>query len=128
VLLGEEMSSEREKTFTREFFKNLSKHKTYRFNPIQVVENEEPWEVSHEFNDLDVQEIYRMEKIGKRLSFSEAYRLRWLECARQDSKGKYWLMSGSAIRTQIWQWAKEKGYYIEFEENDFELQNVTLCV
>lgn len=108
----------------RDFFKKLSQHKTYAFKPIKMVDYEEAWEVSHEFNEIDVQEVYRMDKVGTKLSFEEAYRLRWFEMARQDSQGKWWLMSGKAIRTPIWQWAKDRGFYIEFAEDDFTLQNV----
>ena len=112
------------KIYDKEFFANLHKHKTYKFAPIKVVDYEDAWIVTHEFDEIDVQEIFRMEKRGTRISFADAYRARWFEMARQDPNGKWWLVSGASIRTPIWQWAKERGLYIEFEDGDFELQNV----
>lgn len=112
----------------KDFFANLHRHKTYKFAPIKVVNYEDEWFITHEFDEIDVQEIFRMEKVGTRISFADAYRARWFERARQDSSGKWFLISTISIRTPIWQWAKERGMYIEFEEGDFELQNVVNLV
>jgi len=111
----------------REFLRRGSKHKTYRFAPVEVIEGKS-WEITHEFNENDVREILQMEKKGTRLSFVEAYKKRWMELARQDDDGNWWLMHGQSIRTPIWAWARDRGYYIEFEKGDFDFQNIAICV
>lgn len=113
-----------EELMNRSFFRKLSEGRTYLLKPVKVVDYQEAWEITHEFSDFEIQSIYLMEKTGEKISFKEAYRLRWLEMAQKDSKGRYWLVSSKAIRTPLWKWAKERGYWIKFEENDIFLQNI----
>lgn len=118
----------KESEMDRSFFRSLSANRTYRLRAIKVVEYQEAWEITHEFTDLDIQSIYTMDRVGDRLTFAEAYRKRWFECAQADPQGRYWLVNSRAIRTPLWKWAKDRGYWVEFQEGDVELQNVKLYV
>ena len=101
----------------------------FSLKPVQVVppESEGKWLVDY---DIPTWQIYSLlytepQYSDKWISFSEAYRLRWLEQARQDSKGKYWLMNGRSIRTPLNQWARSRGYFIYFEIEEITFPHAT---
>lgn len=82
----------------------------------------ESWWVDFEFSTLELYCILYMEpkKGDVWISFTEAYSKRFFERAYQDSKGKYWLKSSKSVRQKIHLWARERGYFIYFE--DFEIE------
>ena len=86
--------------------------------PVQVLpcESEGPWIVEYDIKTSELYGILYMEPRpqDKGISFSEGYKLRWMEQARQDSQGKWWLMNGRSIRTPLHIWAKDRGYYVYF--------------
>jgi len=87
--------------------------------PVQVVQGE-TWLVDYDVKTWEIYAILYMEPKENDLwiSFSIAYQLRWLEQARQDSKGKWWLMNGRSIRTPLNKWGRSKGYFIFFKPSE----------
>ena len=94
--------------------------------PIQVVPNE-TWLVDYDVRTVEIYCILYSEPSDSitKISFSQAYRLRWLEQAYQDSKGKWWLMNGKAIRQPLHAWAKKRNYYVFFKANEITFLHPT---
>ena len=85
-----------------------SKITRYIMKPIYVTRIE-PWEVSHEFSTLEIEQMMFNSLKGEEICFAEAYKRRWMENAKCDSNGNYFLLNGNAIRTPLIEWAKNKG-------------------
>lgn len=85
--------------------------KNFRLAPIII--GEDTYQISHKFSDEEIIEILLMPKLGKKLTFGQAYSLRWHELAYKGKLFKY-----SVQATPLIQYCRERGYYIEFEEGE----------
>ena len=101
----------------RDFLKNLARNKRYQLAPVRVVRGE-LWEVSHEFKDVEVELMLQGQGDGEERPFAWVYKARWMEMAKADSNGNWFLMNGSSIRTPIITWAQERGYRIRLSASD----------
>jgi hypothetical protein len=78
------------------------------------------YQVTHHFPDSEIIELMLMPKIGARLSFSQAYELRWIELTRL---GK--IYNSRVQCTKMIQFLRERGYYIEFDEGELNYGEAT---
>ena len=94
--------------------------KPFSIRPLRIVDYGKPWDVDIEFKAWELLAVlYAEPRPGdKFISFTEAYKGRFMEFAQVDEQGKYWLVSSKAIRKPLHQWAKEKGLFIFFNEDE----------
>jgi hypothetical protein len=88
--------------------------------PVKVVPYDPPWLVDFEFKTWELLALlYTAPRPNDTwISFAIAYRLRWMEQARQDSKGIFWLINGKSIRTPMHLWVRGKGLYVYFKNTE----------
>lgn len=83
--------------------------KIVRFKPVTC--GNKTVDVNHQFSNADLARIMIMPKIGKRLTFTEAYRLRWHELSYKN-----YLFSYKSMNESLIDWCRTRGYYIDIEE------------
>lgn len=88
--------------------------KTFKLLPVQV--GKDFYEVSHIFTDGEIMKLLLMPKIGKRLTFCEAYSLRWHELSYKGNIFNY-----SVLNMSLEEFCSSRGYYIEFEEGELRV-------
>ncbi len=85
--------------------------KKYILCPILIKGKE--FKVSHEFTDKEVEDMMKMPRIGVGISFKKAYAMRYNE----NSDGKK-LLNTKLIRKKLDLYLKERGLYLDFEEDE----------
>jgi hypothetical protein len=83
----------------------------FRLAPVKL--GNETFQVSHQFTAEEIITILLMPKVGKKLSFQQAYELRFSELAYNGKLFRYSVQS-----TPLVQFCRERGYYIEFGEGE----------
>jgi len=91
--------------------------RVFKLAPVRVLGR--TYQVTHNFPDSEIIELMLMPKVGVKLSFSEAYELRWTELTRL---GK--IYSSRVQCTKMIQFLRERGYYVEFEEGELDYGKV----
>lgn len=84
-----------------------------RFRPVRCGSKEV--EINHQFSNEELVIIMLMPRVGKKLSFIEAYRLRWHELSYEG-----YLFSYLAMNIPLADWCRERGYYIEISVEDLD--------
>lgn len=87
--------------------------RVFKLAPVSVLGKS--YQVSHNFPDSEIMELMLMPKVGLKLSFSQAYELRWTEMTRLGKICRYSVQS-----TKMIQFLRERGYYVEFEEGELD--------
>ena len=91
--------------------------RVFKLAPVVVLGKS--YQVSHNFPDSEILELLLMPKIGRKVSFSEAYELRWTEKTRL---GK--IYKSTVQCTKMIQFLRERGLYIEFGEGELDYGKV----
>lgn len=92
--------------------------RVFRLAPVSVLGRH--YQVTHNFPDSEIMELMLMPKIGQKISFSQAYELRWTEMTRL---GK--IYNSRVQCTKMIQFLRERGYYVEFEEGELDYGQIT---
>lgn len=85
-----------------------------KLKPINVEGRE--YEVDHLFPLSEIIKLMRMPKIGIRISFRQAYALRWMEGSYRGRLFTYRVQS-----MPLYDYCVSRGYYIEFTDEDIEV-------
>lgn len=101
-----------EKAFQDHLDKLDFRVKPYVFNPGCA-----PIDLNYRLTNEEVHAVLKMPKVGKRVCYGEACRLQNEEC--YDSQGE--LVSFEPAMRLITTWAQERGYYVEFDEDELEV-------
>ena len=88
----------------------MSKY-TLRPYPIYI-ETTDP--IPYGARDIDIEAVFSMPKVGKRICFGEAWKMAMEWTARHD------LDFAPFQKGPITKWIAEQGYYIEFDDGELE--------
>lgn len=83
----------------------------FKLAPVRLGNN--TYQISHQFTAEEIIKILLMPKIGKRLTFGQAYVLRFGELSYKGKLFRYTVQA-----TPLDQFCMERGYYIEFAEGE----------
>jgi hypothetical protein len=83
----------------------------FKLAPVRL--GNDVYQISHQFTAEEIVNIMLMPKIGKKLSFEEAYSLRFHELSYKGKLFRYTVQA-----TPLDQYCMERGYYIEFKEGE----------
>lgn len=88
--------------------------KLFKLSPVMV--NGQKYEVSHDFSDNEIGKILIMPKVGKKLTFVEAYNLRWHELSYMGR-----IFNCSIQSMPLHEYCVSRNYYIEFDEGEINV-------
>ncbi len=94
------------------------KRRVFTLAPVMV--QGQSFQISHVFTDEDITKLMMMPKMGKPITFSGAYELRWSELSFCGKLFQYTVQS-----TPLDQFCRDRGYYIEFSEEELYVSEST---
>lgn len=85
----------------------------YRLSPVKC--NGRYYEVNHLFSQEEIEALIKMPKKGLKISFEQAYELRWMEGSYLNRLFTYKVMNMS-----IYEYCISRNYYIEFKDDELQ--------
>jgi len=92
--------------------------RVFKLAPVTIMGRK--YQISHKFTDAEITELMMMPKVGKKISFSKAYELRYMELTYL---GK--IFNSMVQCTSMIDFLRARGYYVEFEEGELEYGKTT---